>query len=85
MFARTFLHHPQSVNETYFEHMGFALWFASRLATAAGAALLHALIPSCCEKTASTIIAELYQRTHNRGSEQPASDAQASATMSAKT
>ena len=67
MLAKVFLNHPRSVNESYFEHMGFALWFASRLLTAGAAALIHAVIPCCCEKTASPIIAELYERTHNRG------------------
>ena len=55
MFAKLFLNHPRSVNESYFEHMGFALWFASRLLTAGGAALVHAVLPCCCEKTASSI------------------------------
>jgi len=67
MISRLFLAHPKSVDESYFEHMGFALWFASRLAAAAGAALVHAILPCCFEKTASSIIAELYARTHNRG------------------
>lgn len=83
MFARTFLHHPRSVNETYFAHMGFALWFASRLATAAGAALIHAIIPSCCEKTASTIIAELYERTRYRGTDETPANADVSGTATA--
>lgn len=67
MISRVFLNHPHSVNEGYFQHMGFAAWFAGKLALAAGAALIHALVPCCFEKTASTIIAELYERTHNRG------------------
>lgn len=67
MFAKLFLAHPRAVDESYLEHLAFAGWFALKLATAAGAALLHALIPACCEKTASRIIAELYERTRNRG------------------
>ncbi|WP_439110583.1 DUF6356 family protein [Lentibacter sp.] len=67
MIAKLFLSHPQSVNESYFEHMRFALWFAFWLAAAAGAALVHAFIPAAFEKTGSTIIAKLYERTHNRG------------------
>ena len=66
MFSRLFLNHPRSVGETYLQHMAFAGWFASRLLMAAGAAFIHALIPCCFEKTASSIVAELYQRTHNR-------------------
>lgn len=67
MFAKLFLHHPHTVDETYIEHFRFALWFSAKLFMAAGAALIHALVPACCEKTASSIIAELYQRTQNRG------------------
>jgi len=67
MISRVFLKHPQSVNETYLEHMAFAGWFASKLFMAGFAAAVHAIFPNCFEKTASGIIAELYQRTHNRG------------------
>lgn len=62
-----FTDHPHSVEESYFEHFGFALWFAGQLALAALAAFSHALLPFTCQKTASTIIAKLYERTHNRG------------------
>ena len=67
MIRRTFIDHPQSVDETYFEHLRFATGFASRLALAAGAALVHALIPCLCEKTASTIVRELFQKIDGRG------------------
>lgn len=62
-----FTAHPASVDETYGEHFRFALGFAGTLFLAAGAALIHALLPFCFEKTASRIIARLYARTHNRG------------------
>ena len=65
--ARLFTHHPASVDETYLGHMAFAGWFASRLFMAAFAALIHALLPFLFETTASRIIRELYERTHNRG------------------
>ena len=66
MISRLFLHHPRSVNETYLQHMAFAGMFAAKLLLAACAAIIHALIPCCFEKTASSIIAELYHKTHNR-------------------
>ena len=66
--ARLFTDHPASVEETYFGHMAFAGWFASKLFMAAFAALIHALLPFLFETTASRIIRELYERTHNRGS-----------------
>ena len=63
--AKLFTDHPASVDETYFGHMAFAAWFASRLFMAGGAALIHAFLPFLFETTASRIMRELYERTHN--------------------
>jgi len=65
--ARLFTDHPATVGESYFGHMAFAAWFASRLTMAAGAALVHAFLPFLFETTASRIVRELYERTHKRG------------------
>jgi len=65
--AKLFTAHLEAVDESYFEHMRFAGWFAGQLFLAAGAALIHALLPFLFESTASTIIRRLYERTHNRG------------------
>ncbi|MEL7259597.1 MAG: DUF6356 family protein [Pseudomonadota bacterium] len=62
-----FTEHPASVDESYGEHFRFALGFAGTLFLAAGAALIHALLPFAFEKTASKMVARLYVRTHNRG------------------
>ena len=67
MIARLFLDHPRKVDETYAEHFLFALRFSTLLFAAAGAALVHALVPAWFEKTASGIITELYQQTRDRG------------------
>lgn len=67
MLARMFMDHPASVDETYGEHAKFAFGFSLKLFAAAGAALVHAIIPCLFEKTASKIVADLYARTHNRG------------------
>ena len=67
MINRIFLDHPADVDETFFEHMTFATRFSGKLFLAGGAALVHAVIPCLFKKTASTIIAELYAKTHNRG------------------
>ncbi len=61
-----FTEHPASVDETYGEHFRFALGFSLILFAAAGAALVHALLPFAFEKTASKLVAKLYNRTHNR-------------------
>lgn len=62
-----FTAHPASVNETYWQHMRFALGFALTLLAAAGAALVHAILPAFFEKTASRIVTRLHGRIHNRG------------------
>lgn len=57
-----FTAHPATVDETYLQHMRFALGFSFWLAVAAGAALLHALVPALCETTASRILKRLHAR-----------------------
>lgn len=64
--SKLFTEHPASVDETYFGHMAFAAWFASRLFMAGGAALIHAILPFLFETTASRIVRELYERTSKR-------------------
>ncbi len=62
----TFIEHPKSVDETYFEHLRFASGFAFGLFVAGMAAVIHAIIPCLCEKTASNKITELYGKIINR-------------------
>lgn len=64
---RIFVDHPQSVDETYLEHMRFAGWFAVRLLAAGLAALIHALVPCLFERTASRMIQQMHQRIAGRG------------------
>lgn len=59
---RHFTDHPASVGETYGEHFRVAAGFAGSLAVAAAAAALHAVVPSCCEHTASRRISALHTR-----------------------
>jgi hypothetical protein len=65
--VRLFHDHPASVDETYFEHMAFAGRFSGKLFLAASMALVHAFFPFLFEKSASGIVRDLYERTHNRG------------------
>ncbi|MEO0392000.1 MAG: DUF6356 family protein [Pseudomonadota bacterium] len=67
--TRLFTSHPQSVDETYIQHLFFAAKFSGLLFLAGGAALVHALFPFLCERTASRIVGTLYARTHERGAE----------------
>jgi hypothetical protein len=55
-----FTEHPASVDETYFEHFKVAAHFARCLTIAAGAAAVHAVVPSMCTKTASERICALH-------------------------
>jgi len=66
LINRLFVQHPQTVDETYFQHMRFASWFATKLLAAGLAALVHAIIPAAFEKTAGNIIRELHYRMENR-------------------
>ncbi|TDT77116.1 hypothetical protein BDE40_0395 [Litoreibacter halocynthiae] len=58
--------HPASVGESYFGHMRFALRFAGLLFAAAGAALVHAVLPALFERTASQMIRRLYAMIETR-------------------
>ncbi len=62
MLTRHFTAHPASVGETYGEHLVAALSFARQLLAAAAACFLHALLPFLFERTASGILARLYER-----------------------
>ena len=57
-----FTDHPASVGETYGEHFRVAAGFAASLAIAAGAAAIHAVVPSRCEHTASRRISAMHTR-----------------------
>ncbi len=67
MITRMFFDHPASIDESYGEHARFAFGFSVKLFVAAGAALVHSLIPCLFEKTASRIVGDLYAKTHTRG------------------
>ncbi|WP_415920636.1 DUF6356 family protein [Tateyamaria sp. SN6-1] len=66
MLTRVFLDHPRSVDESYFAHAAFAGRFAMRLFAAAGAALIHAVIPCLFEKTASQMVSSMAEQLQNR-------------------
>src|SRR5579864_7206831 len=61
--------HPESVGETYCEHGRVALGFSMQLFRAAGACLVHAMLPACFVTSASQTVDRLYGRmfTGRRG------------------
>lgn len=57
-----FTEHPNSVNETYVEHMQMSSSFGFWLMLAMCCAFIHAILPFMFEKTASGIIQKLHAR-----------------------
>ena len=57
-----FTDHPDSVGESYLEHMGSASWFAMTMFVGAAACLVHALLPFACQTSGSRRIKQLYER-----------------------
>lgn len=60
--SRAFTQHPATVGETWGEHAVNAWGFAWRLQLAALAALVHAVLPFLCVKTASGLITALHSK-----------------------
>ncbi len=59
MFKRLFIDHPQSVDETYFEHFGVASSFGFAMIHGGLCALVHAVVPGWCITTGSDTIQRL--------------------------
>ncbi|MEM8877409.1 MAG: DUF6356 family protein [Pseudomonadota bacterium] len=55
-----FTEHPESVGESYFEHMATAFSFGSRMLYAGLACLMHGLLPFLFTKTGSAMISRLH-------------------------
>lgn len=66
LISAVFLDHPATVDESYFQHMRFALTFAFWLTVAGLAALVHAVVPAACETTASRILRRLVAKMDAR-------------------
>lgn len=62
IISKIFTDHPNSVGETYFEHMGQALYFAGNLLLGFFYCLCHAFIPAAFKKSGSKLITKLYDR-----------------------
>lgn len=59
---RPFTEHPQSVGETYAEHLGVALGFSARLLAASLVCFVHALLPWLFTRSASRSVGRLHDR-----------------------
>lgn len=56
---KIFTEHPNSVGETYFQHLRVSFGFGSRMLLAALGCFLHGLFPFLCVKTGSKTITTL--------------------------
>lgn len=54
-----FTDHPHSIQESYFQHMCFALAFGGRMLLGGVACVLHAIFPFMFEKTGSNILLKM--------------------------
>lgn len=70
-----FTEHPNSVNETYGEHMAMSASFGFAMFCGAFAAMVHAVFPFLFEKTGSAIITRLHERMVTNRIQQPANTA----------
>ena len=66
LVQRWFTDHPDTVNETYLEHLRAALGFAGTFAMCAACCLVHAVVPGLCTTSASRRLDALQQRIHRQ-------------------
>ena len=62
MLRKLFVEHPESVGESYFQHMGVAFGFGFHMLGAALACIIHGLVPGLFVKTGSKAIICLHTR-----------------------
>lgn len=63
--SNPFTNHPRAVNETYWEHLGFALTFGLKMTWGGIAAVIHAVFPFLFVTTAGKINDELQAMRQN--------------------
>ena len=71
MFARLFVNHPRTVNESYFEHLLAAFTVAGRLAAASAKCIVHGFVPGLCKTAGSDAIFKLHGEISPRRFDQP--------------
>jgi hypothetical protein len=59
---RAFLEHPRDLGESYWQHQQRALGFGRAMIAGGIACVIHALVPTWFEHTASGTIVRLYER-----------------------
>ncbi len=62
-----FTEHPKKVNETYFQHLKFALCYSKDLFVASASCFIHAFFPFLFEYTASKKICLIVDKLKKSG------------------
>jgi hypothetical protein len=62
LIQRLFREHPQSVGESYLEHLFQASYFGMRMLIAGLACLVHAILPCLFKTVGRTAISELHTK-----------------------
>ena len=75
--SNPFTAHPTSVNETYWQHLAFALRFGTKMTLGGVAAMLHAIFPFLFVATAGRLCDELQELRQNSPGRKKAADAAA--------
>jgi hypothetical protein len=57
---KAFTEHPESVGETYFQHMGVSFRFGSKMLVASLGCFMHGIFPFLCVKTGSKTVNKLH-------------------------
>jgi hypothetical protein len=65
-----FTEHPQSVGETYAQHLGTACGFAARMLFGGFACFVHAFLPFAFRNAGSDCVHELYEHMIARRAQQ---------------
>lgn len=62
LIQRLFRAHPESVGESYLEHLFQASYFGVRMLVAGLACLVHAVLPFLFKTTGRTVISDLHTK-----------------------
>ncbi len=62
LFRSLFTEHPTSVDETYLEHFGSALYFGTKMIIAGMACVVHGVIPAVFVSRGSDTVRALHER-----------------------
>ena len=66
LFRSLFTEHPASVDETYLEHFGSAIYFGTKMIVAGVACVVHGVLPAVFVTRGSDTVRALHERVMKR-------------------